>query len=102
MAQKTKRDLIRQGMTKSRRQLTQQERDDLGRSLLSKDDTPLRPLEKALFVLEAEDMEWLRKTVARLKHVRRRSNKSELMRLGISLMKEKTPEELTELLRKLG
>jgi len=94
---KTKRDILREAVAKPRRQLTTKEREDLGKTLLS----PKSPLRKALFVLEAPDLEWLDMTVATLKSTRRRTNKSELIKLGVALMKEKNLDELRELLRNL-
>jgi hypothetical protein len=64
--------------------------------------TPLpAPLEKVMFVLEPADLEWLDTTVARIKPGRRRTSKSELMRLGIGIMKNMDPEELRQRLRDL-
>lgn len=94
---KTKRELLRAAGAKPRRQLTPKEREDLGKALLS----PKSTLRKALFVLEAKDLEWLDMTVATLKSTRRRTNKSEMMKLGIALMREKGPEQLLGLLRNL-
>lgn len=94
---KTKREILREAVSKPRRQLTPTEREHLGKTLLS----PKSELRKALFVLEAKDLEWLDMTVATLKSTRRRTNKSEMIKLGIALMKEKSPEELRDLLRNL-
>lgn len=93
---KTKREILHAAVSQQpRRQLTREEREDLGKDLLS----PQSSLRKALFVLEAGDLEWLDATVAVLKRRRRRTSKSELMRLGLSLMKDKSEEELRQLLR---
>ena len=62
---------------------------------------PESPVRKALFVLDVEDMEWLDSTVTQLKRKRRKTNKSELMRLGIALMKRLSEEELRQQLREL-
>ncbi len=94
---KTKREVLREAVSKPRRQLTPKEREHLGKTLLS----PKSELRKALFVLEAKDLEWLDMTVATLKSTRRRTNKSEMMKLGLSLLKQKSPEELLGLLRNL-
>lgn len=94
---KTKKDILREAVSRPRRQLTPEEREDLGKNLLS----PKSSLRKALFVIEAPDLEWLDMTVAKLKSKRRRSNKSEMVKLGLSLLKQKSPEELLGLLRNL-
>ena len=93
----SKRDRLREAISKPRHELTRTEREDLGKTLLSAPS----PLKKALFVVEAQDLEWLDMTVATLKRTRRRTNKSEMVKLGISLLKGKSPDELRELLRNL-
>jgi hypothetical protein len=60
-----------------------------------------QPLEKVMFVLEPADVAWLDATVAGLKAGRRRTSKSELMRLGIAIMKKLDPQELRQQLRDL-
>lgn len=96
-ASKSKKDMLREAVSQPPKQLSPEEREDLGKNLLS----PKSPLRKALFVVEAQDLEWLDMTVATLKQTRRRTNKSELVKLGLSLIKGKNPEELKELLRNL-
>jgi hypothetical protein len=54
-----------------------------------------------MFVLEPTDLEWLDTTVAGLKAERRRTSKSELIRLGIAIMKNMHPDELRQQLRDL-
>jgi hypothetical protein len=44
---------------------------------------------------------WLDTTVAQLKRVRRRTTKSEMVRLGISVLRQRDPDELRDLLRQL-
>lgn len=97
MAKQTKKDILRQAVKTEPKKLTEKERESLGKKLLSQKSE----LKKALFVIESEDLEWLDTTVADLKRTRRRSNKSEIIKLGISLLKEKSQEELKELLKGL-
>jgi hypothetical protein len=92
-----RREKLRKAVSTPRRQLTENERQDLGRNLLSPEST----LRKALFVVDSTDLEWLDSTVATLKRKRRKTNKSELVRLGLSLVKEKSSDELGQLLRNL-
>ena len=94
---KTKRDILRQATAGPRRALTAEEREDFKTHLLGPDAT----VRKALFVLDVQDLEWLDMTVARLKRTRRKTNKSELMRLGISLMKQLSDEALRHRLREI-
>ena len=94
---KTKRDLMRQATAGGRRELTTEEREDLKTNLLGPEST----FRKALFVLDAQDLEWLDTTVATLKRKRRKTNKSELMRLGVSLMKQMSEDDLRKRLREL-
>jgi hypothetical protein len=92
-----KRDKMRAGMAKVRAELTPAQSEDLREDLLG----PKSPIRRVLFTLYSEDLEWLRKTTNSLKRTRRRTAKSELMRLGIALMKEKSQEELLTRLRNL-
>ena len=94
---KSKRDMMRDVASGRRRGRTSEEREDMRVNLLG----PESPVRKALFVLDVEDLEWLDSTVAQLKRKRRRTNKSELMRLGIALMKRLSEEELRQHLREL-
>jgi hypothetical protein len=95
---KKKREQIKEMVQKPRRQLTAKERADLGRKLLG----PKTTIRRALFTLEAQDLEWLDKMVAQINpSTRRKTNKSELVRLGLSLMKKKGAKEIKELLREL-
>jgi hypothetical protein len=94
---KTKRDILRQATAGSRRALTAEEREDFKTHLLGPETT----IRKALFVLDVQDLEWLDTTVARLKRTRRKTSKSELMRLGVSMMKQLSEEELRRRLREL-
>jgi hypothetical protein len=94
---KSKRALMRDGASGRRRTRTSEEREDMRVSLIGPEST----VRKALFVLDIEDLEWLDVTVAHLKRKRRKTNKSELMRLGIALMKRLSEEELRQHLREL-
>ena len=94
---KSKLDLLRDVASGRRRTRTSEEREDMRVNLLG----PESPVRKALFVLDIEDLEWLDATVVQLKRKRRRTNKSELMRLGIALMKRLSEEELRQQLREL-
>ena len=96
MAQ-SKLEKLRAATAKPRPELTDKNREDLGRKLLS----PQSPIRRVLFTLYVDDIDWLRQTAERLKRSRRKTAKSELMRLGISLMKEKSEEELLSRLRTL-
>jgi hypothetical protein len=94
---KSKRDMLRDVASGRRRTRTSEEREDMRVNLLG----PENPVRKALFVLDVEDLEWLDSTVTQLKRKRRKTNKSELMRLGIALMKRLSEEELRQQLREL-
>ena len=94
---KSKRDMLRDVASGRRRTRTSEEREDMRVNLLG----PESPVRKALFVLDVEDLEWLDSTVTQLKRKRRRTNKSELMRLGIAIMKRLSEEELRQQLREL-
>jgi hypothetical protein len=94
---KSKRDMLRDVASGRRRTRTSEEREDMRVNLLG----PESPVRKALFVLDVEDLEWLDSTVTQLKRKRRKTNKSELMRLGIALMKRLSEEELRQQLREL-
>lgn len=90
-----KRERLRRAVATPKRALTDEERQDFSRGLLGPEST----LRKALFVVDATDLEWLDSIVATLKKKRRKTNKSELIRLGLSMMKAKNPEELAKMLR---
>jgi hypothetical protein len=98
MATKSKREQMREGTTRPRRRRTAADRQKLGESLLTRE---AKPLVKAMFVLEPDDLAWLDTTVGGLKPERRRTNKSEMIRLGIAIMKRMDPEELRQQLREL-
>ena len=57
--------------------------------------------ERVMFTLERDDMAWLNTTVAQLKRTRRRTTKSEMVRLGISVLRQRDSDELRDLLRQL-
>jgi hypothetical protein len=94
---KSKRDMMREVAAGRHRGRTSEEREDMRVNLLG----PESSIRKALFVLDAEDLEWLDATVTSLKRKRRKTNKSELIRLGIALMKQLSEEELRQHLREL-
>jgi hypothetical protein len=99
MATTSKRDRLRSAVNKPRARRTPAERQKLGQGLLSKKD--VKPLLKIMFVMEAQDIDWLNKVVADLKPERRRTSKSEMMRLGVAIMKKMDPDELRQHLRDL-
>lgn len=99
MATKSRRNRLVNAVKKPKSRRTPTERRKLGQGLLS--PKALKPLEKVMFVLEPGDLDWLNKTVAGLKAERRRTSKSEMVRLGIAIMKKMPPDELREELRAL-
>ena len=54
-----------------------------------------------LISLFPADVAWLAATLKRLKRKRRKTAKSELLRLGLSLLKRQSDEELLDQLRNL-
>jgi hypothetical protein len=54
-----------------------------------------------MFTLELADLTWLDTTVATLKAVRRRTTKSELVRVGLWTLRQKEIDEVRELLRQV-
>ena len=75
--------------------LSREDRSNLGDGLRS----PKSTFRKRLYVVDARDEEWLKDTVSSLKPTRRKTNQSELVRLGLAVLKEKNQDELTQLLR---
>jgi hypothetical protein len=59
------------------------------------------PLAPILLVVEPEDLQWLDATLGQLKPRRRRVSRNALLRLGISLLKEKNLDDLETMLRTL-
>ena len=54
------------------------------------------------YSMELSDIDWLTDTIFNLKPItRRRASKSELIRAGINLLKNKTPKEIKYLLDQL-
>jgi hypothetical protein len=97
----TTKSKLRTRATKPR-QRSREEREKLGKDMLSKNrDRRLRELERVLLLLEPHDFKWLNEAVAEIKYERRRTSRNELIRVGISLAKEKSREELLALLRQL-
>ncbi len=95
---KSKIEQMKAGAAQPRHQLTEEHKVDLGRRILGSPAS----FQKALFTMEKEDLEWISQTVSALKENRRRTTKSDLIRVGVALMKEKSPEELRELVRSLN
>ena len=56
-------------------------------------------MHRKLIVLGAHDVEWIDQTVSILKRRRRKTNGSELIRLGLSLLREMNEDELQRRLR---
>jgi hypothetical protein len=54
-----------------------------------------------LLLVEPEDLQWLDATLGQLKPRRRRVSRNALLRLGISLLKEKNLDDLETMLRTL-
>jgi hypothetical protein len=94
----SKRDKLKAASNAPRPELSPEEQEHLEKSLLGS-KSRFRPL---LFTVYAEDADWLRKTAGNLKRIRAKTGKSELIRLGIALMKEKSEEELLQRLRELN
>ena len=94
---KSKREMLQEGISRPRRQLTDQERASMGKALFGSQEK----LRNFLVGLGPEDHAWLDQTVANLKRHRPKTNKSELIRLAVMLMKEKKEDELGHLLRQL-
>jgi hypothetical protein len=94
----SKRDKIKAAVATQRQELTPEEQKRLGESLLGAKS----PFRRLLFTIYAEDADWLRKTAGNLKRIRPKTAKSELIRLGVALMKEKSEEELLRRLRELS
>ena len=91
----SKRQMMRQGSATRRPGLTQQDRQDMKEKLVGPENRTTR----ALFVLDEDDIRWLDDTVNRLKRTRRKTSKSQLVRLGVSLIRDMSQEELIRLLR---
>jgi hypothetical protein len=101
MATKSKRQTLRETLAKPRRRRTPADRERMGKDMrLRKRATP-PPYQSVLLLLEPQDVTWLDEMVGEIKPLRRRTSRNEMIRLGIALMKDKSPEELRELLRNL-
>jgi hypothetical protein len=98
MATKPKRQVLRERTAAPRRKRTAADREKLGRDMISRNRTAPPPYEKVLLLIEREDLAFLNDMVAQLKPIRRRASRNELIRLGIALMKDKSPEEIRKLL----
>lgn len=87
--------MLAKGISKKKKALTTEQREDLGKTYSSLEIS----YEKALLNLTTEDVHWLNEITAKLKRPRRKTNKSELVRLGISLLQERDQAEILEALR---
>jgi hypothetical protein len=94
---KSKRDMLRAGIAKPRQELSDQQRENLGKGLLGSREK----LRSFLVGLPSEDHAWLDQTVANLKRHRPRTNKSDLVRLALNLLKEKKEDEIGHFLRQM-
>ena len=92
---KNKKQFLEQATQKRRQRLSDEERNDLGRGLTS----PQSSFRKRLYVVDATDEEWVKAAVTAIKPVRRKTNQSELVRLGLAVLKDKDQDEITRLLR---
>jgi hypothetical protein len=101
MATTSKRQVLRSAVSRTRKKRSKAEVDKLGEGLLSsKKKVPVeqKDLARVQLLLEQQDLHWLDATVAQIKPERRSTNRNEVIRLGITLIKQKSPEELRELL----
>jgi hypothetical protein len=98
MAIPSKRQKTRVRLSRSRRRQAAAPRRKAVKSAAAPEPPPL---EKVMFVIEPADLAYLNTTVASLKAERRRTSKSELIRLGIAIMKNMDPDELRQHLRDL-
>jgi hypothetical protein len=101
MTPKSKRQMMREGMSRPGRKRTAADREKLGKDMISGRKGP-PPLEKILLLLEPEELRFLDVLVAELKPARRRTSRNEIIRLGITSLKDKSTEEIQALLRNLG
>ena len=97
MKKTSKRDQMLQGTAQGSRDLTPENKEDLGKQFLGPNATA--SFQKTLVTLEKTDLEWLDATLREIRKNRRRTSKSDLMRVGVALLKEKNPEELCQLVR---
>jgi hypothetical protein len=100
MATSSKRDTLRR-RAKPRPRRTPAERAKMGHDMVSRPRTALPALERVLVNFEPQDLKWLNEKVAELKPARRRTSRNELIRLGITIMRNMDPEELRQHLREL-
>ena len=71
-------------------------------SMARKIKSPTSQYKRALFTLEYGDLEELKDTVDRInQQTKRKTNKSELVRIGINLLKDKSPQEILGLLNNM-
>jgi hypothetical protein len=89
---------MREGMARPSRKRTAADREKLGKDMISGRKGP-PPLERILVLLEPEDLKFLDNLVSELKPVRRRTSRNEMIRLGLTSLKGKSPEEVHEMLR---
>ena len=98
MATTSKRQQMREGLSRSRKRRPASGRAKTVKRVVRSGP---QPLEKVMFVIEPADLAWLNTAVTELKAVRRRTSKSEMIRLGIAIMKKMDPDELRQQLREL-
>jgi hypothetical protein len=91
----SKRDLMRQGSRTERAKLTDENRQDMREKMVG----PESRTRRALFVLDVEDVEWLDDAVTTLKRKRRKTSRSQLVRLGVSLLRGMSQEDIEALVR---
>jgi hypothetical protein len=100
MATRSKRQILREKVSTSRRKRTSADREKMRKDMLSpKGKAPA--MERILTLLEPDELTFLDKTVAELKPQRRRTSRNELVRLGIAMLRKMEADELLQHLRDL-
>ncbi len=89
----TKRDKMGRALKKAPR--TEQELQDLKRNIRSGQEA----LKKTIVILAREDIEWLDELVVHLKRARRKTSKSEVIRLSLKKLRKMTESEILNDLR---
>ncbi len=97
MSKPSKREQMLAGTSQGSRDLTRENREDLGKQFLGPNATA--SFQKTLVTLEKTDLEWIDTALREIRKERRRTTKSDLMRAGVALLKEKSPDELCQLVR---
>ena len=97
MPKSKREELLKSASSKTRKRKTE-DKEYLKESLVAEN----RKYKRALYTMELSDLEWLDSTAKELNKIsRRKTSKSELIRAGIALMKEKEAEDLKEILKTL-